>query len=77
MRGSRLILGLIVVIIVRSQSDGNPWGWDRQRRCDNDYKVPCGLCEGVGGIVWSDKKSDIKITKCEGVALGKDLPIED
>jgi len=22
------------------------------------------MCEGVGGIAWSDKKEDIKITKC-------------
>ncbi len=37
------------------QSDGNPWKWGRERRCDTtDYDPPCGLCEGVGGMVWGD-----------------------
>jgi len=45
--------------------DGNPHGWDRKRRCDQDYKdPPCGICEGVGGIAWSDKNEDIEIASC-------------
>ena len=51
--------------LVSSQSDGNPHGWDRQRRCDHtDYDPPCGLCEGIGGIVWGDDNKDITITSC-------------
>jgi len=46
--------------------DGNPHGWDRQRRCDQDYKdPPCGLCEGVGGVAWSDKNEDIHLASCK------------
>jgi len=45
--------------------DGNPHKWDRKRRCDQDYKdPPCGICEGIGGVAWSDKNEDIKITTC-------------
>lgn len=68
---------LILTALVSGQTDGNPWGWDRQRRCDNDgYDPPCGLCEGVGGRVWSDKNSDIEITKCIPVSNSTDLPKE-
>ena len=57
------------------QSDGNPWKWDRMRRCDqNDYSPKCGSCEGVGGQAWGDKNEDIKITDCQTLALAKDLP---
>lgn len=28
--------------------------WDRQRRCDQDFEPPCGVCEGVGGLPTSD-----------------------
>ena len=60
------------------QSDGNPHKWDRKRRCDNeDYDPPCGICEGIGGIVWSDKQKDITITKCEKVALPEELTKEE
>jgi len=73
----RTILGALLFSSVSAQSDGNPHGWDRQRRCDNeDYTPTCGLCEGVGGLVWSDKKSDIKITACEPVANATDLPLD-
>jgi len=45
--------------------DGNPHGWDRKRRCDQDYKdPPCGMCEGIGGVAWSDKNDDIHLTTC-------------
>lgn len=58
-----------------SQTDGNPWKWDRNRRCDNEgYSPECGMCEGVGGEAWSDKNEDIKITTCTPVALPHELP---
>jgi hypothetical protein len=54
--------------------DGNPHDWDRLRRCDEDYKdKSCGLCEGIGGIAWTDKNSDIYIPKCEIVANASDV----
>jgi hypothetical protein len=63
---------------VNSQSDGNPHHWDRKRRCDNEgYNVTCGLCEGVGGIVWGDPNDEITITNCTPIANATDLPIED
>ena len=71
---SKLLCALMLSGI-SAQSDGNPHGWDRMRRCDNeDYDPPCGLCEGVGGDVWSDKNEDIKITACTPVANATDLP---
>eukprot|EP00929_Paragymnodinium_shiwhaense_P021486 TRINITY_DN14005_c0_g1_i1.p1 TRINITY_DN14005_c0_g1~~TRINITY_DN14005_c0_g1_i1.p1 ORF type:complete len:545 (+),score=134.96 TRINITY_DN14005_c0_g1_i1:59-1693(+) len=53
--------------------DGNPKGWDRLRRCDQDQMPRCQLCEGVGGRAWSDKNSDIDLTPCEVVAEAKDV----
>ena len=71
----RAILGFLLFSFISAQTDGNPHGWDRQRRCDNEgYEPACGLCEGVGGEVWSDKPSDINITACEPVANATDLP---
>mmetsp|Transcript_80213 Transcript_80213/g.186248 ORF Transcript_80213/g.186248 Transcript_80213/m.186248 type:complete len:503 (+) Transcript_80213:106-1614(+) len=52
-----------------AQSDGNPHHWDRHRRCDHaGYSPKCGLCEGVGGIVWSDAPKDIHVAACTPVA---------
>ena len=48
--------------------DGNPHGWDRKRRCDQDQMPRCQLCEGVGGHAWADKNSDIDLVDCEIVA---------
>jgi hypothetical protein len=53
--------------------DGNPKGWDRKRRCDQDQMPRCQLCEGVGGRAWSDKNEDIDLTPCEIVAEAKDV----
>jgi len=53
--------------------DGNPKGWDRKRRCDQDQMPRCQLCEGVGGRAWSDKNEDIDLTPCEVVAEAKDV----
>merc|ERR1712232_75404 len=53
--------------------DGNPHGWDRKRRCDQDQMPRCQLCEGVGGRAWSDKNEDIDLTLCEVVAEAKDV----
>jgi len=53
---------------VQAQADGNPHDWDRHRRCDHiDYSPKCGACEGIGGIVKSDKKDDITIPSCSEV----------
>ena len=65
---------LIGLSFVYSQTDGNPHKWNRQRRCDNeDYDPPCGICEGIGGIVWSDAPKDIKLTTCKAVANATDI----
>lgn len=42
-------------------------GWNRQRRCDQNYDPPCTACEGLGGPYWGDKMSDFKPTTCEVV----------
>jgi len=49
--------------------DGNPKGWDRKRRCDQDQMPRCNLCEGIGGRAWSDVNEDIDMTPCEVVAV--------
>lgn len=68
---------LALAIMAAAQEDGNPHGWDRQRRCDNfDYDPPCGICEGIGGIPWGDKNDEITLTKCEPVSDPADLPID-
>merc|ERR1712232_892947 len=53
--------------------DGNPKGWDRNRRCDQDQMPRCQLCEGVGGRAWSDKNEDIDLTPCEIVANASEV----
>jgi len=59
-------LVFVALPLVASQFDGNPMGWDRNRRCDHsDYDPPCGPCEGVGGYVKSDAKDDITIVSCK------------
>jgi len=59
-------LGVATVVLVsHAQEDGNPHQWDRKRRCDHvGYTPKCGPCEGIGGIVWSDKASDVNIPAC-------------
>lgn len=60
----------LMATLIDAQSDGNPFGWDRARRCDHiDYDPPCGPCEGVGGIAKSDKADDISIAACEVVGV--------
>jgi len=56
--------------------DGNPKGWDRKRRCDQDGMPRCQLCEGVGGRAWSDKNEDIDITPCTVVANASDVDMK-
>lgn len=51
--------------------DGNPWGWDRYRRCDDDYSPTCKMCEGIGGIVDADERTSVELPFCEPV-LSKD-----
>jgi len=48
--------------------DGNPHGWDRKRRCDQDQMPRCQLCEGVGGHAWGDKNEDIDLVDCKVVS---------
>ena len=72
-----LLLSVFLFIQINfsyTQTDGNPHGWDRRRRCDNDdYDPPCGLCEGYGGIPRSDAKDDIKLTTCTPIAEPQDV----
>jgi len=49
--------------------DGNPHGWDRLRRCDQDQIPRCKPCEGVGGHAWGDKNEDINLVECSVVSL--------
>jgi len=57
--------------------DGNPWGWDRYRRCDDtDYTPACGLCEGIGGIVDADEKTSVELAYCEVVASKEELDLD-
>jgi hypothetical protein len=58
---------------ITGPDDGNPKGWDRKRRCDQDGLPRCQLCEGVGGRAWSDKNEDIELTPCEIVANASDV----
>ena len=51
---------------VEGQADGNPHGWDRRRRCDQqEYDPPCGPCEGVGGIPHGSNNDEIELTSCQ------------
>jgi hypothetical protein len=63
----KVIVGMLCALpLVEAQADGNPHDWDRKRRCDHtDYSPKCGACEGIGGIVRSDKKDDIDIVPCK------------
>jgi hypothetical protein len=67
--------------------DLNPHGWDRMRRCDQDYKNgtmlkggfkdgECGPCEGIGGIPWGDENDKIKIPSCSVVKLPHEVDVE-
>lgn len=62
------VLASSLIAVASGQFDGNPFGWDRIRRCDHfQYDPPCGACEGVGGIVWGDDNDDYTPTSCEEV----------
>jgi len=62
--------------LVGQGDDGNVWGWDRYRRCDDTgYTPACGLCEGIGGIVDADEKSSVELAYCEVVASKEDLDL--
>ena len=49
--------------------DGNPKGWDRLRRCDQDQMPRCQPCEGVGGHAYGDKNDEYDPVACEVVSL--------
>jgi len=53
--------------------DGNPQGWNRTRRCDQDQMPRCQLCEGIGGMAYGDPNDDIIITPCEIVANASEV----
>lgn len=56
--------------LVAAQFDGNPKGWNRDRRCDHfQYDPPCGACEGVGGYVGSDEADDFTVATCTTVGV--------
>jgi len=74
-----VLLSTVLLVIhlspAEGQADGNPHGWDRRRRCDQqDYEVPCGPCEGVGGIPYGSNNDDIDLTSCEIVGGPEDFP---
>jgi len=64
---SRFIASFLATLpLVSGQADGNPWAWDRLRRCDHtDYSPVCGACEGLGGYATADKADKITIPKCQ------------
>ena len=49
--------------------DGNPHGWDRLRRCDQDQLPRCKPCEGIGGHAYGDKNDQIDLVECSVVSL--------
>lgn len=56
--------------------DGNPKGWDRKRRCDQNYEDENGVrgcqpCEGIGGHAYGDGNDEIDFPPCEVVAHAK------
>lgn len=57
--------------------DGNPHGWDRERRCDQNQMPRCQLCEGIGGEAWLDNNSAIKMTPCKIIANASDIDPKD
>jgi len=63
----------LVVDVPDGPDDGNPKGWDRVRRCDQNYpmhegKRGCQPCEGIGGHAYSDNNTDIDIPSCTVLA---------
>jgi hypothetical protein len=65
---ARIVAVTLLTVLASAQFDGNPHKWDRIRRCDHfDYDPPCGACEGIGGMVSSDKLTDFNATTCEPV----------
>jgi len=52
--------------------DGNPHGWDRLRRCDQDQMPRCQPCEGVGGHAYGDRNDQIDLVDCEVVSLANE-----
>lgn len=62
-----MFLVAAVILAQKGQGpDGNPHGWDRNRRCDgNAYSPKCGICEGFGGIPTGDENDQITLTTCE------------
>jgi len=73
--GCLLVVLSVLVPAVQPQADGNPHGWDRKRRCDEqDYSPKCGPCEGVGGIPYGSLNDEIDLTSCEILGGPEDFP---
>jgi len=76
----RLLFSLWLAVAFSSpnvcgQADGNPHGWDRVRRCDQqDYSPVCGPCEGVGGIPTGSRNDQIELTSCTIVGAPDEMP---
>jgi len=72
---SILLSALLCLHLAHGQADGNPHGWDRTRRCDQqEYDPPCGPCEGVGGIPEGSENDQIALTTCSVVGGPEDFP---
>lgn len=57
--------------------DENVHKWNRQRRCDEGFRTPCGPCEGVGGLVWGDRQDQIDYTSCSVVSGPDAIPRDE
>jgi len=79
-----VLVAACMVSCANAIKDGNPYNWDRIRRCDDDYGVamdsrneydtaPCGLCEGIGGEVWGDDLDSFIPTTCTPVATAEEV----
>ena len=83
----RLLAPLALFAVAHAVCDGNPHGWGRLRRCDQQdaacptasWALNCGLCEGIGGLATSDESSSaatFKAANCTIVATPAQLQAE-
>lgn len=70
------ILAFFYIAEVLATCDGNPHGWGRIRRCDQEdrdncpgvsWASNCQVCEGIGGISRSDTSDDFDPTYCRAL----------
>jgi hypothetical protein len=74
------VLLLATLSSVTAVCDGNPHGWNRQRRCDQfNAACPdaswasCNPCDGVGGLSSNDSMGSFTPTSCRVVATPAEL----